>query len=501
MRTGVIGRLALWVFVGVVAAGGVRAEAPQEPSHPDIGLFFLAIAEDDDQADEALASIAASWRDGYAGIVWDLMRFMAPPRRPQVAAPTFRNPNDAPGAGAQVPRLEPEHPTTRVWRRLMRFLETQSGERFRNDVARAHQWIWDQPYDPHPDYALFKALWYAEIDPRFREFFPPAAPATIRLDEIDWGGVPPNGIPPLEYPAHLAAADAGYLDDDDIVFGIAMNGERRAYPKRILAWHEMAIDRIGGVELTIVYCTLCGTVIPYESVVDGEHIRFGTSGLLYRSNKLMFDVGTKSLWSTFEGVPVVGALVGSPIRLRHRSVVTTTWGEWRRTHPDTTVLSLETGHRRDYSEGAAYRDYFATDRLMFEVSLADERLDNKDEVLVMLLTDAEADPDAAGERHPVAISERFLRDNRLFETEQAGRRLVVVTTEAGANRVYETGSHRMTRTLDDGGVVDAGGSVWRVTEDALVAEAPSDDRLPRVAAQRAFWFGWFAQFPDTILIK
>ena len=136
---------------------------------------------------------------------------------------------------------------------------------------------------------------------------------------------------------------------------------------------------------------------------------------------------------------------------------------------------------------------------MFEVSRADDRLANKDEVVVMLLDGA--DRDAAGERHPVAISERFLRENRLFETEQAGRRLVVVTSEERANRVYEIGARRMTRTLDDGRVVDQSGSVWRVTEEALVREAAPDDRLPRVAAQRAFWFGWFAQFPETVLIK
>ena len=84
----------------------------------------------------------------------------------------------------------------------------------------------------------------------------------------------------------------------------------------------MAIDRVGGLELTIVYCTLCGTVIPYESIVDGQHIRFGTSGLLYRSNKVMFDQGTKSLWNTFEGVPVIGSLVGSGLQLTRRSMVT-----------------------------------------------------------------------------------------------------------------------------------------------------------------------------------
>ena len=97
---------------------------------------------------------------------------------------------------------------------------------------------------------------------------------------------------------------------------MTVNGESRAYLKRILAWHEMVLDTLGGVELTVVYCTLCGTVIPYESVADGRHITFGTSGFLYRSNKLMFDDETKSLWNTFEGVPVVGSLVVSGVRFR-----------------------------------------------------------------------------------------------------------------------------------------------------------------------------------------
>ena len=286
-----------------------------------------------------------------------------------------------------------------------------------------------------------------------------------------------------------------YLDDDHIVFGIAVNGEARAYPKRVLAWREMTIDRLGGEELTIVYCALCGTVIPYESVVDGRHVTIGTSGFLYRSNKLMFDEETKSLWNTFEGVPVVGPLVGSGIRFRHRSVVTTTWKEWRRTHPETTVLSVETGHERDYSEGAAYREYFSIDRLMFEVPHTDRRLKNQDEVVVMLLEDDR------GMRYPLAIAVKFLKDNRLYHTEHLGHKLVVVTTKEGANRVYEAGPHRFTRHLDDDRVADTAGGVWTVREAAMVAEADTQIRLPRVAAQRAFWFGWYVQFPETELIK
>ena len=458
--------------------------------------FFLTADADDDLAEAAVDEIAAAWRDGYAGIIWDMLRFMRPPQprtllgRVDGGAPTDRFGDPIGG------RVEPEHPTTRVYRRLVRLLEEQTGERFRNNTRRWHEWIWQQPYDPHPDYGFFKGQWYGKIDPRFREFFPLGVLSLIRFDEVDWGGVTPNGIPPLEYPEHLPAADAGYLDDDHIVFGIAVDGEARAYPKRILAWHELALDRVGGLELTIVYCTLCGTVIPYESVLDGRPIRFGTSGLFYRSNKIMFDHGTKSLWNTFEGVPVVGSLVGSGWQLIRRSMVTMTWGEWRGRHPETTVLSLETGHQRDYSEGAAYRDYFSTDQLMFQVQAQDDRLDNKDEVVVMLFDDP-----AGGDRHPVAISVDFLDDRPVFQSEVADQPFVVVTSPDGANRVYRTSGQRFARRLDDFRVADADGRVWRVTEDELVAVGDDGARLARLPANRAFWFGWYAQFPPDRAVQ
>lgn len=113
------------------------------------------------------------------------------------------------------------------------------------------------------------------------------------------------------------------------MFGLVVNGAARAYRKRILGWHEMATDQVGGVGLTMVYCTLCGTVIPFESQAGGRSFRFGTSGLLYRSNKLMFDEETRSLWSTFEGVPVVGPLTAANIpSTRSRSPTSVSW--WSR---------------------------------------------------------------------------------------------------------------------------------------------------------------------------
>jgi hypothetical protein len=243
-----------------------------------------------------------------------------------------------------------------------------------------------------------------------------------------------------------------------------------------------------------VYCTLCGTVIPYESVVGGTKRTFGTSGLLYRSNKLMFDAETMSLWSTLEGGPVIGPLAGSSLRLNALPVVTTTWGEWRRKHPRTTVLSIDTGFKRDYSEGAAYRDYFATDQLMFDVPVTDRRLKNKDEVLGLLL------PGAGTARRAVAVSVGFLARHPVHMATIERQPLVFVTSAQGANRVYDAGLHRFVAWAGDAEIVDSQGRRWRVTETALIDET-TNVRLPRLTAFRAFWFGWHAQFPDTVLIK
>ena len=243
-------------------------------------------------------------------------------------------------------------------------------------------------------------------------------------------------------------------------------------------------------------CTLCGTVLPYESEVGGQMRQFGTSGFLYRSNKLFFDEGTMSLWSTLEGKPVVGKLAGEDLELNLRSSVTTTWEEWKKQNPNTTVLSIDTGYDRDYAEGVAYKSYFESDRLMFEVPETDFRLRNKDEVLVMLVS-----PTSSDGREPLALSTDFLKRNCIYPFEAGGRRFVVITSEEGANRVFETGEVRFKRERRSNRIDDESRRRWTVTEDALVAGGDTEIELPRVTANRAFWFGWYAQFPDTRLIK
>jgi hypothetical protein len=179
--------------------------------------------------------------------------------------------------------------------------------------------------------------------------------------------------------------------------------------------------------------------------------------------------------------------VGSGLQLTRLPIVTTTWDAWRRAHPKTTVLSLETGHERDYREGAAYREYFATQELMFPVPTEDKRLKNKQEVLALLL-----------EGEAVAFDTSFLAKRSVHHETVGGKSIVILTDPSGANRVYDAEGVTFTSWDRKTTLLDHSGQKWEVSEDALIGLS---GRMPRVPAHRAFWFGWHAQFPGTRLVR
>ncbi len=377
-------------------------------------------------------------------------------------------------------------------RRLRGILQRKTGQKFDRDMHDWYSWMWNRPENIAPGYADFKAYLYKHIDPKFETYFKQRQSlARIRLDEIRWGGVMQDGIPPLRQPKMISAKKADYLADDNIIFGIEINGDARAYPKRILAWHEMFVDKVGGVDIAGVYCTLCGTVIPYKTRYKDRQFNLGTSGFLYRSNKLMYDKETQSLWNTLQGEPVLGPLVDKGIALEHLSVVTTTWGEWLKRHPDTTVLSLQTGHQRDYGEGVAYQDYFATDELMFHTPFEDKRLKNKQEVLALRFS--------ASPTQQLAIDTDFLNKHPLFKENIGLQKILVLTDSSGANRVYDPKDVDFVHYDREHTLRDNKGNTWQLNEENLVSD---DGRaLHRLPYHRAFWFGWVAAYPQTRLIK
>ena len=338
---------------------------------------------------------------------------------------------------------------------------------------------------PYRGFVSFKADILAGIDPNFRDFLYRGVRHDIRIEEIVWGGVKKDGIPALVNAAQIPAADASYLSDRELVFGVSINGDARAYPLRILDWHEMFNDVVGGVPVSLAYCTLCGSGILFDTRVPGRRkpFVFGSSGLLYRSNKLMYDMETESLWNQFTGEPVVGELTGSGIVLKVLPVVITNWKDWLARHPETTVLSLDTGFQRDYRPGMPYGQYFASPELMFPVVVRDRRLAPKDRIFVL----------RDGENEMAWALSLFAGGAALHDRVGARDVVLVGDAEFETVRAYDSGGRTFTVVADDPTHIESDGELWSVGEAVLTG--PAGETLPRLPGHMAYWFAYQSYHP------
>src|SRR5713226_8035383 len=169
----------------------------------------------------------------------------------------------------------------------------------------------------------------------------------VPLDEIISGGPRPDGIPAIDRPAFIAAEQATWLTPKEPVLALEIGRDARAYPLQILMWHEIVNDTVGGRPVVVTYCPLCNSGLVYERVVDGTTLDFGTSGKLYKSDLVMYDRQSHSLWAQMEGRGLVGQRAGT--RLVPVPANTLAFDDWRAAHdPGGKVLSRETGHQRRY---------------------------------------------------------------------------------------------------------------------------------------------------------
>jgi len=200
--------------------------------------------------------------------------------------------------------------------------------------------------------------------------------ATVPLPQILSGGPPRDGIPSIDRPRFEdAAAASRWLGDEDLVVGVSVGDEHRAYPLRILVWHEIVNDTVGGLPVAVTYCPLCGTSMTFERRQGDDLLTFGVSGLLYQSDVLMFDRETESLWSQLAMESVSGPRVGQ--RLEWVPSPQMTWEAWRASRPGTKVLSRETGFPRDYDR-MPYQGYEDQPETMFPVPHYRDELGNKE---------------------------------------------------------------------------------------------------------------------------
>jgi len=370
-------------------------------------------------------------------------------------------------------------------------LEGLSGEKLGSNYRYWVEYIGGrEEIRPNGDYRAWKAALFSRIDPAFARFLDPAQPIRIRPEEIVWGGVKKDGIPALESPPRVDASEARFLSDEESVFGVVFGGEARAYPQRVMDWHEMVNDVVGGQAFAISYCTLCGSAVAFATALSGgRRVLFGSSGLLYRSNKLMYDKETLSLWSNLTGEPVVGPLAGQDIALPLLPMTVTRWVDWKSRHPRTTVASLSTGFDRDYTPGAAYGKYFESPETMFPVWKRDGSLPPKEWVYGLR---------RGGAARAYAL--KTLWNERVVNDAVGSLPVVLVADPVSRGvRVYARGD-RIFAEAPDGLLDTATGGVFRVEEGALLAPDGSQ-ALPRQPGHLSYWFGWYAFYPETSLYE
>lgn len=479
-------------------------------------------------------------------------------------------------------------------RAIVDALEQLSGQPREIGWRGYFEWAGRTDVAPPPHYAEFKGLLYATvIDPEFARFFPvdAAETAQVNLVEVVWGGVSVDGIPSLvnarqitpeeaaaegeRLPQYCREDDCRYPAADELVFGVALDGDARAYPLRLLNWHEMFNDVIGQADLfdepdgerlcgfrapevvsiqqrsdewlqiegrsagcpatgwlreadmaidgdtaqvrgrpvMLAYCTLCGAGILYDIALprleyvdaNGERqfqqdvaLEFGSTGMLMRSNKLMYDRLTDTVWNALTGRPAFGPLAESGIELPLLPVVVSDWASWLAEHPETSVLSLATGVSRPYRNGAAYARYFNDpEYIMFPVWQQDESQQANKEMIFGLRIAGKAIAYPLEHILPAGITLDVVGGQPLLLLAKATPERDFFEPGGAVVRAYEREAASQTFTWDvaTNRLTDQDGAQWHITEEALVG--PGGAELARIAGHLAFWFGWYSYFPET----
>jgi hypothetical protein len=308
----------------------------------------------------------------------------------------------------------------------------------------------------------------------------------IPLNKIKSGGPPPDGIPSIDSPKFTEASNENHVADSDIVIGLAINGDAKAYPLSILVWHEIVNDIVGGVPVSVTYCPLCFTNQVFERVIDGKAVEFGTSGKLYNSNLVMYDRLTGSYWSQAIGQAIKGELTGQKLNIIPFDVIN--WGDWKKLHPDTVVLTTSTGHIRAYGVDP-YGDYYTDPRIIFPVEHRDDRLHPKEIILGF----------NEGTIYK-AFQQQDVESSVIINDQVNDRQILLVSLYPGNTRAFD-------RTLDgdillefifkDDKIFDIQtNSEWDYDGIAITGEL-AGTKLTRLGFNPGFWFEWVAFHPDT----
>jgi hypothetical protein len=294
------------------------------------------------------------------------------------------------------------------------------------------------------------------------------------------GGVQKDGIPSIDDPTiEDASAGDDMMDPGDPVFGVELDGHARGYPQHVLVHHEVANDKINGRKVAVTYCPLTGTAQGF----DRGNVELGVSGWLVNSNLIMYDRETDSWWPQMVASSALGRLKGKS--LQEFRVIWTTWERWKAAHPDTTVLTEDTGHVRNYDhdpygEYNPSSRYYADGKILFSPRFEDDSFHPK-EVFI----------GARGADGAVAFRKDTLREDHLLEATVGDVPYLAVYHEPlDTAWVYRNPDGKSFEETADG----------YQGSDGTVHSA---DELP-LESMNAFdtmWFPWYGYFPETVVVS
>ena len=326
---------------------------------------------------------------------------------------------------------------------------------------------------------------------------------SVDISEIISGGVPKDGIPPIDSPKYVSVDEAReWLGNREPVVAVTVSGEARAYPLQILTYHEIVNTSIGGKPVTVTFCPLCYSTLVFDRELDGVIYDFGVSGMLRHSDLVMYDRQTESLWQQILGKAIVGELNGKQLTIIPSQLIS--FEQFAETYPDASILSRETGHRRNYGTNPypGYDDI--DDRPFLYRGELDDRLPPMERVVTVLIND-----------QAMAYPFRLTRKRKVINDEIGSISIVVFHTK-GARSALDKTSIRQSEEIGSTGVFDRTvdgrvltfaykgkkiidvetKSVWDITGRAI--EGPSAGKqLKSIAHGNYFSFAWFAFKPDS----
>lgn len=274
----------------------------------------------------------------------------------------------------------------------------------------------------------------------------------IPMNEIKDGGPPKDGIPSIDNPKFIKVQNAD-LSSEDRILGVYENGIAKAYPIKILNYHEIVNDTFDGKPVVITYCPLCGSGIAFDAKIGGEAYTFGVSGFLYNSDVLLYDRETESLWSQLKYKAVSGPLKGTQLEMLNSA--NTTWAAWKQKYPNTLLLSEDTGYKRTYNLDP-YPDYKNSSAVYFPLTNESSEFHPKEMVIGI-------------EVNGVAKAYPF------SELEKTGKSVLTDMVNGQQLRINYSAKNKSASIFDSEG-----------------------NPLPAVTN---FWFAWFAFNPETEVFK